>query len=146
MMRALGALGVALASGGWVAPGCAPRVRPRAAPPLCTLHSPFPSPELPQADGGAPGYQSSSWPVRTMVFIDGSWLYYSFHGRRPNCPVTRAYGAGWEYGYALDYDRLTQLIAQKRLRHLNTDARWRSIGCDQAQVKKGCVRITRIRG
>ena len=53
-----------------------------------------------------------------MVFIDGSWLYYSIHGRRPNCPVTRAYGTGWEYGYAVDYDRLTQLISQQIRRQM----------------------------
>lgn len=48
-----------------------------------------------------------------MVFVDGSWLYYSFHGRRPNCPVTSAYGKGWEYGHSFDYDRLPQLISQQ---------------------------------
>ena len=49
--------------------------------------------------------------MKVMVFIDGSWLYYSFHGRRPNCPVTSAYGRGWEYGHSFDYDRLPQLIS-----------------------------------
>ncbi|KOO22140.1 conserved unknown protein [Chrysochromulina tobinii] len=48
-----------------------------------------------------------------MIFIDGSWLYYSLHGRRPNCPVTRKYGEGWEYSHSIDFDRLPQLIAQR---------------------------------
>ena len=102
--------------------------RPRRhAAPSATLHSPFPSPDLPLPGGAASessitDVQSSSWPVRVMVFIDGSWLYYSFHGRRPGCPVHRAYGNGWQYNYRLLFDRLPHLIAnhlhqQLLLRH-----------------------------
>ena len=86
--------------------------------PACTISSPFPSPDLPDVGNEAGEYQTSSWPLRTMVFIDGSWLYYSFHGRRSNCPVTRAYGEGWEYEYSIDYDRLPQLISQQLHREL----------------------------
>jgi uncharacterized LabA/DUF88 family protein len=82
----------------------------RWSPPLCTLHSPFPSPDSGVNFGGS--FQASSHPIRTMVFIDGTWLYYSFHGRRPNCPVTKTYGDGWEYAHSIDYDRLPQLISQ----------------------------------
>jgi uncharacterized LabA/DUF88 family protein len=61
-------------------------------------------------EGSDASYQAS--PVRAMIFVDGSWLYYSFHGRRPNCPVTAQYGEGWEYAYSIDFDRLPQLVAQ----------------------------------
>lgn len=47
-----------------------------------------------------------------MVFIDGSWLYYSLHGRRPNCPVTAQYGEGWQFAYGIDFDRLPLLISR----------------------------------
>ena len=78
-----------------------------------TLSSPFPSPELPAGPSEiGSAYQSSSFPVRVMVFVDGSWLYYSFHGRRQNCPVTKTYGTGWEYSHSIAYERLTQLISQ----------------------------------
>lgn len=70
------------------------------------------APPLAVDDSSEGAFQSSAWPVRTMVFIDGSWLYYSFHGRRPNCPVTAQYGTGWEYAYSIDFDRLPQLISQ----------------------------------
>ena len=89
----------------------APSSLVRAPPPRLTLSSPFPSPDLPEyelPDGAA--YQQSSWPVRTMVFIDGTWLYYSLHGRREHCPVTRRFGAGWTYSHHVDYNRLPQLI------------------------------------
>ena len=95
----------------------------RASGPECIFRSPFPPPDLPEEHVRQleePGsldsvfeYQSSSWPLRTMIFIDGSWLYYSLHGRRPNCPVTRKYGEGWEYSHSIDFDRLPQLIAQR---------------------------------
>ena len=72
-----------------------------------TLSSPFPSPELPAGPSEiGSAYQSSSFPVRVMVFVDGSWLYYSFHGRRQNCPVTKTYGTGWEYSHSIAYERL----------------------------------------
>ena len=47
-----------------------------------------------------------------MVFIDGSWLYYSFHGRRPNCPVQQRHGDGWAFSNSVAFDRLPYLISQ----------------------------------
>ena len=112
MWLALALLG--LRGGAYVAP---PRVR-RAVQPQLALQSSFPSPGPSERGAGADSVgalgapQSSAHPLRTMVFIDGSWLYYSFHGRRPTCPVTSQYGEGWEYGYSIDFDRLPQLISQ----------------------------------
>ena len=84
----------------------------RSSSPRLTLNSPFPSPDLGGVSGEGDAVQNAAAPLRTMVFIDGSWLYYSFHGRRPNCPVTAAYGRGWEYSNSIDFDRLPQLISQ----------------------------------
>ena len=96
-------------------PPAVARAHGRASVPCCTIHSPFPSPDMP-ASGALSElgmeYQTSAFPVKVMVFIDGSWLYYSFHGRRPNCPVTNTYGKGWEYGHSIDFDRLPQLISK----------------------------------
>ena len=77
------------------------------APPALTLHSPFPSPEL-GADGA---FQSSAWPVRTMVFIDGSWLYYTLFERGRRCPIVQRYGAGWYHSHHVDWTAITQLIS-----------------------------------
>jgi hypothetical protein len=57
-------------------------------------------------------YQTTAWPLRVMVFIDGSWLYYSLHGRRQNCPVTQRYGEKWFYSNSVAYERLPYLISQ----------------------------------
>jgi hypothetical protein len=88
----------------------------RSTPPLAVFQSPFPSPELPSfgtSQSMAEGeFMSSAWPVRTMVFIDGSWLYYSLHGRRAHCPVQRAFGNGWEFSHSVAYERLPQLISR----------------------------------
>ena len=89
-----------------------PPARTRSPTPTSVLGSPFPSPELSGADSNELALQTTGHPVKVMVFIDGSWLYYSFHGRRPNCPVTSAYGRGWEYGHSFDYNRLPQLISK----------------------------------
>lgn len=87
------------------------RERPRACALRATLPSPFPPPGLPSAESGLE-YQASAFPLRVMVFVDGSWLYYSFHGRRPNCPVQQRYGDGWAFSNSVAFDRLPYLISQ----------------------------------
>ncbi len=83
----------------------------RHAAPHATLPPAFPSPELPSR---APSeYQTSAFPVRVMVFIDGSWLYYSLHGGRRECPVEAAYGTGWQYTHSVAFERLPYLISQQ---------------------------------
>jgi len=43
-------------------------------------------------------------PLKAMMFIDGTWLYYSIHERRGDkCPITPAYGRGWQQHYAVDW-------------------------------------------
>ena len=83
----------------------------RHAAPHATLPSAFPSPELPSRSPIE--YQTSAFPVRVMVFIDGSWLYYSLHGGRRECPVEAAYGAGWQYTHSVAFERLPYLISQQ---------------------------------
>lgn len=49
--------------------------------------------------------------MKVMVFIDGSWLYYSFYGRRPNCPVQKQFGEGWSRSHTVAFDQLPHLIS-----------------------------------
>ena len=111
-----------VAAASFVASGRALHVTPprnrRCWSPGLQFRSPFPPREPSSAPPGlyaqsfGDGTDANPWPVKTMVFIDGSWLYYSLHGRRPNCPVTRTLGAGWEYSHTVDYERLPQLISR----------------------------------
>jgi len=108
---------------GWavLSPSALPHTAPRSPQPVAVISSPFPSPGLPsphqqlQSATGHPlseAYQSSPWPYRVMIFIDGSWLYYSIYGRRPECPLTRQYGEGWTVSHTVAFDRLPHLISQ----------------------------------
>ena len=38
--------------------------------------------------------------------------YYSIYGRRPECPLTRRYGEGWQLSHTVAFDRLPHLISQ----------------------------------
>ena len=100
-------LAILSAAAGWHA---SPAARRRGGTPVATLHSPFPAP------GGMGGAMTTPYPVKVMVFIDGTWLYYSIHGRRPGCPVTKKYGVGWELSHSVAFDRLAYLISH----HLHT--------------------------
>eukprot|EP00966_Prymnesium_polylepis_P261136 6031926-Prymnesium_polylepis.1 len=93
-------------------------VRSRAPPPRANQQqSPFPSPHLPEPADAAQSllptfFQSSSWPVRTMVFIDGTWLYYSLYGRRQDCAVAKRFGPDWAYSHRVAFEQLPAMIAQ----------------------------------
>ena len=50
-------------------------------------------------------------PIKAMVFIDGTWLYYTMIEGRENCPIQRKYGIHWKRTHTIDYLKLTQLIA-----------------------------------
>eukprot|EP00607_Mallomonas_marina_P009868 CAMPEP_0182419078 /NCGR_PEP_ID=MMETSP1167-20130531/3472_1 /TAXON_ID=2988 /ORGANISM="Mallomonas Sp, Strain CCMP3275" /LENGTH=524 /DNA_ID=CAMNT_0024593685 /DNA_START=289 /DNA_END=1863 /DNA_ORIENTATION=- len=46
-----------------------------------------------------------------MVFMDGTWLYYSlFDGGRANCPLQRKLGANWVRDYRVDWNKVIQVI------------------------------------
>jgi len=34
--------------------------------------------------------------LKAMLFIDGTWLYYSLHHRGDACPIAENYGLGWQ--------------------------------------------------
>jgi hypothetical protein len=46
-----------------------------------------------------------------MLFIDGTWLYYSLHERKENqCPIIRKFGRGWQKYYKFDWYVLSALL------------------------------------
>jgi len=60
-------------------------------------------------------FGDSSWqslPVKVMVFIDGTWLYYSFYGRGDRCTIRQKFGAGWQFRYQVEWHRLPILISR----------------------------------
>lgn len=47
-----------------------------------------------------------------MVFIDGTWLYYSIYGGRVNCPMKEKFGADWPYSHRVAFEQLPAIIAK----------------------------------
>jgi len=53
-------------------------------------------------------------PLKVMLFIDGTWLYYSIHQRRENnCPIIKQFGRGWQHYYKFDWAALPRLICEQ---------------------------------
>lgn len=54
-------------------------------------------------------------PLKVMLFIDGTWLYYSIHERpKKACPITQQYGTSnrpWQSTYKVDWTALIKVIA-----------------------------------
>jgi uncharacterized LabA/DUF88 family protein len=54
-------------------------------------------------------------PLKVMLFIDGTWLYYSIHERpKKACPITQQYGTNnrpWQSTYKVDWAALIKVIA-----------------------------------
>lgn len=43
-------------------------------------------------------------PLKVMLFIDGTWLYYSLHARKLNrCSIIPKFGKGWQANYKVDW-------------------------------------------
>ncbi|CAM9580962.1 unnamed protein product [Discosporangium mesarthrocarpum] len=53
-----------------------------------------------------------SWPLKVMVFVDGTWLYYSFFGRGERCSISAKYGAKWMDNYRVRWEMLPVIIAR----------------------------------
>jgi uncharacterized coiled-coil protein SlyX len=71
--------------------------------------------ELTEAEPLPPLESSSSGvaPLRSMLFIDGTWLYYSIHERPAHlCPIIAKYGRGWQRFYHFDWGELPRVICQ----------------------------------
>ena len=52
------------------------------------------------ANEGAGGQIVMKVPIKMMIFVDGTWLYYSLFSRgRMRCPIIKQYGMGWAQAY-----------------------------------------------
>jgi hypothetical protein len=65
---------------------------------------------------GSNDFLSSLPPLKVMLFIDGTWLYYSIHEREDEwCPIQQRFGKGWQFKYNFDWSRLPRVICQALL-------------------------------
>ena len=53
-------------------------------------------------------------PLKAMMFIDGTWLYYSINGR-PNqfCPIIQKYGHAWQRRYDFKWSELPRIVCEQ---------------------------------
>lgn len=73
---------------------------------------------------------TSITPLKAMLFIDGTWLYYSLYRRKEQeDPIVKKFGKGWQHRYRFDWSALPRIICEQiagqennmvssRLRHL----------------------------
>lgn len=55
--------------------------------------------------------RASMSPLSAMLFIDGTWLYYSIFEREYHrCPIARKYGRFWKNSYYFDWAALPRVI------------------------------------
>lgn len=53
-------------------------------------------------------------PLKVMLFIDGTWLYYSLHRRKEDRdPIVKKFGRGWQYRYRFDWNALPRIICEE---------------------------------
>ncbi len=53
-------------------------------------------------------------PLKVMLFIDGTWLYYSLHRRKEDRdPIVQKFGRGWQYRYKFDWNALPRIICEE---------------------------------
>lgn len=53
-------------------------------------------------------------PLKAMLFIDGTWLYYSIHERNEQrCPFIKKYGRGWQMRYQFDWAALPRVVSEQ---------------------------------
>jgi len=66
-------------------------------------------------------------PLKAMLFIDGTWLYYSLFTRNEQfCPIIRRFGRYWYHYYYVDWNALPRSICQQLQRQHATQG-WYSL-------------------
>lgn len=71
--------------------------------------------------------QVSSAPLKVMIFVDGTWLYYSLH--EAQSPIPQRYGSGWQYKYKFDWGALPGVIC-KALQEQDMNLGWSTMAQD----------------
>ncbi|CAJ1967029.1 unnamed protein product [Cylindrotheca closterium] len=72
-------------------------------------------------------FQVSSAPLKVMIFVDGTWLYYSLH--EAQSPIHLRYGSGWQYKYKFDWNSLPRVIC-KSLQEQDKNLGWSTMAQD----------------
>jgi len=102
------------------------------------------STELPTiSDSDAPSTAAAVAPLKAMLFIDGTWLYYSIHERSElHCPIVRAYGRGWQTRYQFDWAELIRVVCEQ----LQQQHPWTSqnVEITRASVYTSCKKETSV--
>jgi uncharacterized LabA/DUF88 family protein len=81
------------------------------------------SPQIVQTETNSIGTEkhprSNQKVLRAMLFIDGTWLYYSIHERlAKDCSIIQKYGRGWQHRYDIDWAKLPSLLCQTMQREI----------------------------
>ena len=50
-------------------------------------------------------------PTKVMVFVDGTWLYYTLFERGKRCPIVKQFGAGWYENHYIDFGKIPEIIS-----------------------------------
>jgi uncharacterized LabA/DUF88 family protein len=52
-------------------------------------------------------------PIKIMLFIDGTWLYYSIYERPAHlCPIVARFGRGWQQKYNFNWNELPRIVCE----------------------------------
>lgn len=89
--------------------------------------------------------QVSLPPLKVMLFIDGTWLYYSLHTREDfRCPIQKKFGPGWQYKYNIDWANLPRIIGQA-LQQQDQTSGWMPMSSSEHQQAQGRpVEVVRV--
>lgn len=87
--------------------------------------------------------KSSLSPLKVMLFIDGTWLYYSLHTRdNERDPIQHEFGPGWQSKYNVDWVNLPRVIGYA-LQQQDVIAGWMPISASgERQVRP--VEVVRV--
>lgn len=100
------------------------------------IQTPAPLAPLPSSGGQLP-------PLKTMLFIDGTWFYYSLYRRKPKeCPICQKYGVGWQYRYRFDWNALPRVICEQLVEQQENRG-WSSSGSTDLNSGKRPIEIVR---
>jgi hypothetical protein len=94
---------------------------------LADFDSSHVEPKAYPAATGQKEVQVTSAPLKVMLFIDGTWLYYSLHERDDQSdPIVQRYGKGWQFKYNVDWGALPRVIC-KALQEQDMNQGWSTI-------------------
>ena len=70
--------------------------------------------------GTAPALQNGMpVPIKAMMFLDGTWLYYTFYSRGSfRCPIIKQFGEDWTSSHTVDWTQVHNYIRETVAAHL----------------------------